>query len=52
MAQSKSRVSEEAMMNHLFVLLEYSDTFKEFVEGMSEDARLRIFDEIKRYYGD
>ena len=51
MARSKSRVSEEQQLNDLFVLLEYSDSFEEFVKNMSEDARLRIFDEIKRYYG-
>jgi hypothetical protein len=45
------RVTEEKMLNDLFVLLEYSDNFKEFVEGMTEDTRLILFDEIKRYYG-
>jgi hypothetical protein len=55
MASSKpklNRVSEEKLLNDLFVLLEYSDSFKEFVEGMNEDARLLLFTEIKRYYGD
>lgn len=47
-----NRVSEEKMLNDMFVLLEYSDSFKEFVAGMSEEARLRIFEEIKKYYGD
>lgn len=46
----KNRVNEEQQLNDLFVLLEYSDSFEEFVKNMSEDARLRIFDEIKRYY--
>lgn len=45
------RVSEEKMLNDMFVLLEYSDNFKEFVEGMTEDTRLQLFTEIKRYYG-
>ena len=52
MAGHKSeRLSEEKMLNDMFVLLEYSDNFKEFVEGMTEDTRLILFDEIKRYYG-
>lgn len=46
------RVSEEKMLNDMFVLLEYSDNFKEFVEGMPEETRLQLFTEIKRYYGD
>jgi hypothetical protein len=45
------RVSEEKMLNDMFVLLEYSDNFKEFVDGMTEDTRLQLFTEIKRYYG-
>lgn len=40
------------MLNDLFVLLEYSDSFEEFIKNMTEDARLRLFSEIKRYYGD
>lgn len=52
MASSKSRVSEEKMLNDMFVMLEYSDSFKEFVEAMTEEMRLEIFSEIKRYYGD
>jgi hypothetical protein len=51
MVSRKPRVNEEKLLNDLFVLLEYSDSFEEFVKNMSEDARLRIFDEIKRYYG-
>lgn len=47
-----TRVSEEKMLNDMFVLLEYSDNFQQFVEGMSEAARLQLFTEIKRYYGD
>lgn len=52
MAKSKSLVTEDKMLNDLFILLEYSDTFQEFVKGMTEEARLKIFNEIKRYYGD
>ncbi len=52
MASRKPRtVSEEKMLNDLFVLLEYSDNFEDLVKGMSEDTRLTLFDEIKRYYG-
>jgi hypothetical protein len=47
-----TRVSEEKMLNEMFVALEYSDNFEEFVKSISEDARLRLFTEIKRYYGD
>ena len=47
-----NRVSEEKQLNDLFVLLEYSDTFKDFIAGMTEETRLKIFNEIKRYYGD
>lgn len=46
------RISEEKMLNDLFVVLEYSDNFKEFVESMTEETRLELFSEIKRYYGD
>lgn len=52
MAKPESRVNEEKMLNDMFVVLEYSDNFKEFVEGMSEAARLQLVTEIKRYYGD
>lgn len=51
MVSRKSRVTEEQQLNDLFVLLEYSDSFEEFVKTMTEDVRLRIFDEIKLYYG-
>jgi hypothetical protein len=47
-----NRVSEEKQLNDLFVLLEYSETFEDFIKGMPEESRLRIFTEIKRYYGD
>lgn len=54
MASSKSgnRVNEEKLLNDMFVVLEYSDNFKEFVANISEDARLQLINEIKRYYGD
>jgi hypothetical protein len=51
-ARSKSRVNTEKLLNDLFVLLEYSDSFEEFVANMSEDARLELFTQIKKYYGD
>lgn len=51
-SKSRSRVSEEKMLNDMFVLLEYSDSFEEFVKNLSEDSRLELFHEIKRYYGD
>ena len=50
-SMANNRVNEEKLLNEMFVLLEYSDNFKEFVEGMTEDTRLILFDEIKRYYG-
>lgn len=46
------RITEEKMLNDMFVLLEYSDSFKEFIANMDEDTRLALFTEIKRYYGD
>ncbi len=52
MAGKQPRVNEEKLLNEMFVLLEYSDSFTEFVKNMSEEARLQIFTEIKRYYGD
>ena len=53
MVSSQSgRVSEEKQLNDMFVVLEYSDSFKEFIENMDEDTRLRLFTEIKSYYGD
>jgi hypothetical protein len=51
-ASRKPRVTEEKLLNDMFVLLEYSDTFEEFIKNMSEEARLTLFTEIKRYYGD
>lgn len=51
MANRKSeRVSEEKMLNDMFVLLEYSDNFKEFVDGMTEDTRKAIWTHINAYF--
>ena len=52
MTKKPTRVSEEKQLNDLFVLLEYSDTYEELIKNMDEDTRLRLFTEIKRYYGD
>ena len=38
-----NKVNEEKLLNEMFVLLEYSDTFKEFVKNLSQDA----FDALK-----
>jgi len=46
------RINEEKLLNDMFVVLEYSDNFKQFIENIPEDARLELFSEIKRYYGD
>ncbi|HXP53293.1 MAG TPA: hypothetical protein VN922_25355 [Bacteroidia bacterium] len=43
MAKPKSRVNEEKLLNEMFVLLEYSDTFYEFVQNLSKEA----FEEMK-----
>jgi hypothetical protein len=43
MASSKSRVNEEKLLNEMFVLLEYSDNFYEFVSNLSKDA----FEELR-----
>lgn len=42
MARSKPRVTEEKLLNDMFVLLEYSDSFKEFVKGMPQE----MFDQL------
>lgn len=46
MAGSKSRVSEEKLLNEMFVLLEYSNSFAEFVESMSNEALEMLHDAI------
>lgn len=38
MAGNKPRVNEEKLLNEIFVTLEYSDSFKEFCENLSEEA--------------
>jgi len=43
MARSKSRLNEEKMLNDMFVLLEYSDNFYDFVQGLPKET----FDELK-----
>jgi hypothetical protein len=40
----QSRVNEEKLLNDLFVLLEYSDNIKEFVEGMNQEMFDRLLD--------
>lgn len=42
MARRESAVNDEKLLNEMFVALEYSDTFKEFVETLSEEARSRL----------
>jgi hypothetical protein len=38
MARRESRVNEEKMLNDMFIALEYSDSFKEFIESVSDDV--------------
>lgn len=33
------RVNEEKLLNEIFVTLEYSDSFEEFVKNLSDEAR-------------
>ena len=33
-----TRVNEEKLLNEIFVTLEYSDSFKEFCENLSDEA--------------
>lgn len=40
---TKNRVNEEKLLNEMFVLLEYSDNFYEFVMGLSKEA----YEELK-----
>lgn len=35
---TKNRVNEEKLLNEMFVLLEYSDNFYEFVANLSKEA--------------
>lgn len=36
--KTKNRVNEEKLLNEMFVLLEYSDSFYEFVMGLSPEC--------------
>jgi len=47
MAGSKSRVNEERLLNEMFVLLEYSDNFYEFVSNLSKDAYEELRNALK-----
>ena len=38
MAGRKSSVNSEKLLNEMFVLLEYSDSFEEFIKNMSTDC--------------
>lgn len=40
-------VNEEKLLNELFVLLEYSDSFGEFVKGMDPTAAKMLVDTLK-----
>lgn len=35
-------VNEEKLLNEMFVLLEYSDTFDAFVDGMTDDMKYML----------
>ena len=41
-----NRVSEEKMLNDMFVLLEYSDSFQQFIDTLSRDAINALLDAI------
>ena len=47
MAGSKSRLNEEKLLNEMFVLLEYSDTFYEFVMNLSPEAYKELANVMK-----
>lgn len=38
MTKKSSRLNEEKLLDEMFVLLEYSNSFKEFIEGLTDDA--------------
>lgn len=46
MAVAKSRVNEEKMMNDMFVLLEYSDSIKEFVAGLTKECKWALVEAL------
>lgn len=43
MARSQSRVTEEKMLNDMFIALEYADNFYQFVETLSKEC----FEELR-----
>jgi len=47
MAGSKSRLNEEKLLNEMFVLLEYSDTFYEFVMNLPPEAYKELANVMK-----
>lgn len=40
------RVNEEKLLNEMFVTLEYSDSFYEFISNLSEEAFLELTKQI------
>lgn len=47
-----TKVNEEKLLNEIFVTLEYSDSFREFVENMSEEAREALHTAIHGVFDD
>lgn len=47
MAGSKSAVNQEKLLNEMFVTLEYSDTFYEFVGNLSQEAYEELRNALK-----
>lgn len=41
------KVNEEKLLNEMFVLLEYSDTFYDFVQGLTPEAYETLTTAIK-----
>jgi hypothetical protein len=50
MAGNKSRVNEEKMLNDMFVLLEYSDSFADFIQNLDSATRNQLWDALDYYY--
>jgi hypothetical protein len=46
MVGSKSRLNEEKMLNDMFVILEYSDSFQEFVDTLPREIITALHDAI------
>lgn len=42
-----TKVNEEKLLNEMFVLLEYSDTFYDFVGGLSDDAYAELTKQMR-----